>query len=202
VTGDTADRAALLRFVVAPDGSIVPDVEARLPGRGLWLTPRRDIIERAAAKRLFSRAARRPVTTPADLASRVEVLLARRCVDELGLARRSGSAVAGFDRVGETVRQGKAALLLFALDGGENGRRKLGSLGQGLPWGMVLKGDELAAAFGRDRVAHVAVGAGALCERLMRDVRRLAGFRSGAAVETDLAPGNPASQDGGIEANG
>ncbi len=104
---------------MGPDGAIVPDIEARLPGRGLWLTPRRDIVDRAVAKRLFARAARRPVATPPELADRVESLLARRCVDVLGLARRAGLAVAGFDRVGGALRRGGPALLLCALDGAE-----------------------------------------------------------------------------------
>src|SRR5437660_3067467 len=156
VTGEVRDRGSLLRFVVGPDGASVPDVAARLPGRGLWLTARRDIVERAVAKRLFARAARRPVVAPAGLADRIEGLLARRCGDALGLARRAGLAVAGFDRVSETVRRNKAALLLFALDGAEGGRRKLGALGGGLPSATALYGAELGAAFGRDRVVHVA----------------------------------------------
>src|SRR5437016_3720303 len=106
VTGATGERGALLRFVVGPDGEIVPDVAARLPGRGLWLTPQRDIVERAVAKRLFARAARRPVSAPPELADRIESLLARRCCEALGLARRAGLAVAGFERVEQALRRG------------------------------------------------------------------------------------------------
>jgi predicted RNA-binding protein YlxR (DUF448 family) len=193
----------MLRFVVGPEGEVVPDVEARLPGRGLWLTPRRDIVERATAKRLFARAARRLVTVPADLADRVEALLARRCGDALGLARRAGSAVAGFDGVVEVVRRGKSAALLFALDGGENGRRKLAGLRRGLPAAGVMYAAELGAAFGRDRVVHVAIGPGPLCARLLRDLERLAGFRPGAVLEhgKGSAAAGPESQDGGIGSN-
>src|SRR5207248_9956316 len=142
VTGAVVDRRGLLRFVVGPDGEIVPDVAARLPGRGLWLTPRRDIVERATAKRLFARAARRLVTVPPDLADRVEALLARRCGEALGLARRAASAVSGFERVAEAVRRGPAAALLFALDGAETGRRKLGALGRQLPAATVMSAAE------------------------------------------------------------
>ena len=197
------DRDALIRFVVGPDGAIVPDIEARLPGRGLWLTPRRDIVERAVAKRAFARAARRPVMVPPDLADRLEALLARRCGDSLGLARRAGLAVAGFDRVGEAVRSGRAALLLFALDGAEAGRRKLGVLRRDLPSAAVLTAEELGAAFGRERIVHVAVGGGTLCRRVLLDLSRLAGFRAGAALEqaTDFAPAGPAPEDGGTKAH-
>ncbi len=192
---------------MGPDGAIVPDIEARLPGRGLWLTPRRDIVDRAVAKRLFARAARRPVATPPELADRVESLLARRCVDALGLARRAGLAVAGFDRVGEALRRGGAALLLCALDGAEAGHRKLAALGRDLPVARVLTAAELGAAFGHERIVHVAVAGGPLCQRLRLDLSRLAGLRAAAAVDrrgdrgVDIAPARSAQQDGGTEAH-
>jgi uncharacterized protein len=202
VTGDVHDRATLLRFVVDPEGEIVPDVASRLPGRGLWLTARRDIVERAVAKRLFARAARRSVAVPPGLADRAEALLARRCADALGLARRAGVAVAGFDRVGEAVRAGKAAMLLFALDGATGGRRRMAGLGRELPSAMVLTAAEMGLAFARDRVVHASVGPGPLCARMLADARRLAGFRAAATVmeRVEFAPVGPAQQDGGTEA--
>jgi predicted RNA-binding protein YlxR (DUF448 family) len=197
----------LLRFVVGPDGSIVPDIEARLPGRGWWLTPRRDIVERAVAKRLFARAARRPVAVPPELADRIESLLARRCGDALGLARRAGLAVAGFERVSEAVHRGGAGLLLFALDGAAGGRGKLTARGHDLPTASVLTAAELGAAFGRERIVHVVVARGPLCRRLLLDLSRLAGLRAAASVDNgagrgmDFAPAGPAAEDGGTEAH-
>jgi len=192
-------RTQLLRFVIGPDGEIVPDVAARLPGRGLWLTPRRDIVERAVAKRVFARAARRPVAASPDLPDRVEALLAARCGDAVGLARRAGLAVAGAERVGEALRAGKAAMLLFALEGAAGGRRKMAGLGRGLPAVIALTGAELGLAFARDRVIHAVVGAGPLCGRILGDARRLAGFRAGAEVveRMEFTPTEPAQQDGG-----
>ena len=167
------------------------------------MTPRRDIVEQAVAKRAFARAARCPVTVLPGFADRLEALLARRCVDSLGLARRAGLAVAGFDRAGEAVRGGRAALLLFALDGAETGRRKLGALRGDLPSAAVLTADELGAAFGRERIVHVAVSGGTLCRRLLLDLSRLAGFRLAAALEqaTGFAPAGPAVENGGTEAH-
>ena len=188
VTGELHDRGALLRFVVAPDGELVPDVAGRLPGRGLWLTPRRDIVERAVAKRLFARAARRPISAPQGLADRIEALLAQRCCDALGLARRAGQAIAGFERVADAARHGRVGLLVFALDGAEGGRRKVAALGREVPSAGGLTGAELGAAFGRDRVAHVAIGPGPLADRLMTDMRRIAGFRAGATVNDLTSP--------------
>lgn len=161
-------------------------------------------MERAAAKRLFARAARRLVTVPPDLADRVEALLARRCGDAVGLARRAGSAVSGFDRVGETLRRGDAAALLFALDGAEGGRRRIGALGRELPAATVMTAAELGAAFGREHAVYVSIGPGPLCTRLLADLERLAGFRAGAAVDygAGSASAGPQSQDGGVGSHG
>lgn len=203
MTGESKDRGQLLRFVVGPDGAIVPDVAGRLPGRGLWLTPRRDIVERALTKRIFARVARQPLVAPPGLADRVEALLARRCCDALGLARRAGLAVAGFDRVGEAVRRGRAALLLFAVDGADGSRRKRAGMAGDLPAASVLTAAELGGAFGHERIVHAAVGAGTLCDRLRIDLARLAGFRAEAAIDWDfgLAPAQPALQGGNSKAH-
>jgi ribosomal protein L7Ae-like RNA K-turn-binding protein len=158
-------------------------------------------VERAVTKRLFARAARRPVVVSSELADRVEALLARRCREALGLARRAGLAVAGFERVGEAVRRGNAALLLFALDGAEAGRRRLAATARGMPSAVVLEASELGGAFGREAVAFVAVGPGPLGNRLRLDLERLAGFRAAAAVENgmNIASARPARQDGGTK---
>ena len=160
---------------------------------------RRDIVERAVAKRVFARAARRPVEIPQGLADRVEALLVRRCCDALGLARRAGLAVAGFERAGEAVRRGDAALLLLARDGAEAGRRKLAGAARDIATAAVLSADEMSAAFARDRVVFVAIGPGSLSSRLRLDLGRLAGFRQAAALTdgTNFAPVEPGRQDGG-----
>jgi uncharacterized protein len=171
-------KAALVRFVVGPDARIVPDVAGTLPGRGLWLTAERDIVALAVTKRLFARAARQPVIVDDDLADRVEALLAERCRDRIGLARRSGQAVMGFVKVEAALAQGKAAVLLAAADGAADGRSKLRTLAAGLPVVEQLTGAELGAAFGREHAVHAAVAPGRNAEALIADAARLAGFRS------------------------
>lgn len=193
----------MLRFVIGPGGEVVPDIAARLPGRGLWLTPRRDVVERAVAKRSFSRAARRSIAVAADLVDRIEALLAQRCVDDIGLARRAGLAVCGFERVSETVRRGRAAVLLAALDGAEGGRRKLTAIGPELPLVRVLTGAEIGAGFGREHVVNASLGPGPLGRRLVADAQKLAGFRDVAAVQRTIGVvpiGDPFEKNDGIGA--
>jgi hypothetical protein len=179
VTGAVRPVAELVRFVVSPEGAVVPDIAGRLPGRGLWLTARRDIVAAAVAKRLFGRAARRPVIVEGELADRVEALLAARCCDLIGLARRAGEAQIGFAKVERLLASGAAGVLLGASDGAADGRGKLRWLAPEVRERAELTAAELGAAFGRDRLVHVALRRGKLAEALARELARLDGFRNG-----------------------
>jgi uncharacterized protein len=183
VTGAVRPKTELLRFVVDPQGQIVPDIAGKLPGRGLWLTAQRAIVAAALSKRVFARAAKAPVVIAEGLEDRVATLLVQRCIDILGLARRSGLAVAGFVRVKEALTAGKAALLVEATDAAADGREKLAALALSLPRVACLDARELGVAFGREQAVHVALGKGRLADLFIAEARRLQGFRSGVKVE-------------------
>jgi predicted RNA-binding protein YlxR (DUF448 family)/ribosomal protein L7Ae-like RNA K-turn-binding protein len=182
VTGAVLPVERLVRFVIGPDASVVPDVEGRLPGRGFWLSAERDVVNKALAKNAFAKAARRPVVAPGDLADRIESLLLRRCVELLGMARRAAQIVAGFDQVRAALIEGRGGLLIEAADGAPEGRDKLRALAPKLPVSAVLTSDELGAAFGRERFVHVLLTRGRLAERLRGEAERLAGFRNASAI--------------------
>jgi predicted RNA-binding protein YlxR (DUF448 family)/ribosomal protein L30E len=183
VTRSTQERDRLIRFVVDPDGMVVPDVDERLPGRGMWLSAGKDVLNRAIEKRLFGRAAGRSVRIADGLADQVEGLLTRRFYDALGLSRRAGNIVMGFEKVQAWLVSSKAALLLQAADGAEDGRRKLRHLA--LETTLIVAGsrEDLGSAVGRESLVHAALPPGTLAERVLRDAVRLAGFRADIAVE-------------------
>ena len=182
-TGRSEAQEALLRFVLDPAGTLVPDLDHKLPGRGLYVAADRAAIDLALKKKSFSRAARQPVTVPEDLAARLEALLVQRCQQLIGLARRAGQAIAGHDRVAEWLKSGEAVLLLQAADGSEAGRAKLAGKARALPEFAVLGTAELAAPFGRDHIVHVALARGGLARRLQSDLTRLKGLRAAASLE-------------------
>jgi predicted RNA-binding protein YlxR (DUF448 family) len=183
VTGVVRPKTELLRFVVDPAGQIVADIAGKLPGRGLWVTAQRAILAEASSKRVFARAAKAPVVVAEGLEDRVAALLVQRCIDILGLARRSGLAVAGFVRVKEALTAGKAALLVEATDAAADGQEKLAALAPSLPRVACLDARELGVAFGREHAVHVALGKGRLAELFIAEARRLQGFRPGVKVE-------------------
>ena len=187
-TRQSAPRDGLIRFAVSPDGEVVPDLEEKLPGRGLWLTASADIVRRACAENSFSMAARRNVSVPDDLPDRLIALFDRRCLDLIGLARRSGVAVGGFEKVREALASGRAALLVEASDGAGDGREKLGRIAAGTETVSLWTADQLGVPFGRHRVVHAAILASGLADRLRRDAKRRFGLEiedagNGVALE-------------------
>ncbi|MEE9317819.1 MAG: RNA-binding protein [Rhodospirillales bacterium] len=180
-TGALRPKDEMLRFVVGPDGSLVPDLDGCLPGRGLWLSAERDMVNTACAKGLFSRAARHRVEVSADLAEQLEGLMVRRCLDLLGLARRAGEAVAGFEKARAWLREGKGGVILQARDGAADGREKIKALAPGLATVDLFEAQELGRALGRDRAVHVVMAEGRLAESLMTEAGRLTAFRQAGA---------------------
>ncbi|NEX94261.1 RNA-binding protein [Caulobacter sp. 17J65-9] len=180
-TGEVMPEERLIRFAAAPDGSVVPDLARKLPGRGMWVEASREAVDAAVKKNLFSRSAKAKLTAQPDLADLVERLLARRVLEQLGLARREGVLVNGFEKAHMALKSGKVAWLIEASDGSPDGRNKLLSAATRqtppVPVLGAFSAEELGLALGLDNVIHVVLLAGRRADRWTEEVRKLAGFR-------------------------
>ena len=176
-TGECQPKAGLIRFCIGPDGQVVPDILGRLPGRGLYVSADRALIEKAAKKGLFSRAARQQVKAPEGLADLVERLQAGRVVELLSMARKAGDAVMGYEKVKDWLAKGTAATLIQASDGSERGKTKLHAPDGENGFIGCLSAGEIGLAFGRERAIHAALAAGGLRSRVVMEAAKLAGLR-------------------------
>ncbi|HEY1881039.1 MAG TPA: RNA-binding protein [Caulobacteraceae bacterium] len=180
-TGQARGEEGLIRFVTGPDGQVVPDLGRKLPGRGLWVAADRAAVETAAKKGLFARAAKAKIAATAGLADEVERLMCARLLAGLGLARKAGDLVTGFEKVLSAINAGRVAVLIEAADGAADGRRKLLAAARRQATQPLLAGmftaAELGLALGEENVIHSAFLAGRGADRWTADVRRLAGFR-------------------------
>lgn len=175
VTRERHAPETMIRFVLGPDRRLVPDLTAGLPGRGMWLSARRDVLETALTRKAFARAARADVLVPADLPAIIEATLTRRVIDLLGLTRRAGQAVSGFAKAREWLVAERAVLIVQAADGSiEERARLLG--GRAVPVIAPLPAQMLGRIFGRDHAVHVAVSAGRLATMLRTENERLSGL--------------------------
>lgn len=212
-TSETRPQAEMIRFVVGPDGAVVADLAARLPGRGAWVSSTRPALEQAAKRGAFARAFKAQVKVPPNLIDDVEALLAKRLLDGLGLAKRAGDLISGFDKVRDELRRARPACLIEASDGAEDGRGKVLGLakaayGKDRLGGAESSGDlnglppvvgcfssgELGMALGRERVIHACLKQGRFARGWMGELARLSGFRrvvlEWRPVEDGLGPGD------------
>tara|TARA_Y100001934_G_scaffold241801_1_gene297099 strand:+ start:3389 stop:3994 length:606 start_codon:yes stop_codon:yes gene_type:complete len=175
-SGERAEKETLVRFVLAPDGRVVPDLAERLPGRGAWVSAWREAVDQVVANGLFARGFKTRALADADLGDTVERLLATRVMDTLSLARRAGEAVTGYEKCRAMLARGDA-VLLHARDGSMDGLKKLAGVA-GEQAIRLFDSTELGAPFGRGEAVHVALTPGGLADRIKTECSRLAGFRS------------------------
>ncbi len=187
VTRRFGNKESLIRFVVGPDNRVQPDIAAKLPGRGIWLSADRDVVNTACDGNLFAKGFRAAVSVDAELTRRVEDLVAKRCLGLLGLARRAGDVSLGFEQVSEALATGVAGVGVIAVEAAENSRRKIERAAGKAPVLSLFTAQELAQALGREHVVYVAVTKGRNAARLVVEAGRLAGFRR---TDARLCPGN------------
>ena len=183
-TGDLHPKNGLIRFVAGPDGQLVADILGKLPGRGVYVAADRAALGRAVDKNLFARGLKQPVQVPEGLIEEVEHQLSARVCNLISLARKSGKAVAGYEKVKDWLNREDAEILIQASDGSGRGKSKLSTphYGRYIGW---LTADELGMAFGRQTVIHAALASGGLSKRVVEEARRLQGVR-----ETDGGNGH------------
>jgi predicted RNA-binding protein YlxR (DUF448 family) len=183
LTRDRRPKEELIRFVVGPDGSIVPDLKERLPGRGVWLTASNDCVAEAAKRNAFAAALKTKVSVPPGLADQVDRLLADTALSALALANKAGQVVFGFAKIEEAIAKGEVMALLHASEASEDGCRKLDgkfraeSRDQWVAPSRTFSTDELSLASGRTNVIHAALIQGGAALALLAAASRVERYR-------------------------
>jgi predicted RNA-binding protein YlxR (DUF448 family) len=207
VTREVRDSGDLIRFVVAPDGEVVPDLRRRLPGRGVHVTATAAIVATAERKHLFAKAFGGTVTVAPGLAERVDRLLADAATQALSLARKAGTALFGYSKVEKALAENDVVALIHAADASADGVAGLGGAARRASVNPAVirtfTSEQLDLAFGRTNVIHAALLAGPASEHALariRDLRRYRGeeaFPSSGALRTQTLdePRNAPPQD-------
>lgn len=187
----------MVRFVVAPDGALVPDLKRRLPGRGVWVAADRRLVAEAVRRGVFQRSLRTGVTVSSELPGIVEALMEQAALDALGIARKAGLVVSGFAKVEAAAERGNPIAYLRAADAGADGARKIAAaIERGRPARdaavapeIVFTSAQLDLALGRTNVVHAALLAGRASETFLARWRTLECYRTGG----------PGDRDGGLQ---
>ena len=199
-------KGELIRLALGPDGEVAPDVRARAPGRGAWISVARAELDAANAKGKLKAALQRAFKTadlrvPANLGERIEHALRKTALDRLGMEARAKALITGADKVEGAARDGKVHLLLHALDASEDGRKRMDQawrVGGGEPRGMIFPEGRtiLSMALGRENVVHVALIDPAAATRVRHVLGRWQAFTE---PTPGLEGGAPASGPGSAD---
>lgn len=190
VTRQELPPEALIRFVADPSGTIVPDLSRRLPGRGLWVTCERPVVDAAVKSGAFARGLKRQVTVPQDLSERIDGLFLGRILNALSLANKAGLVSTGAEKVEKLLDGGRAAALVHGADGTAEGRRKLdrkfraiqGDKDRPAPIVDWLTIEQLSLAIGRSNVVHAGLIQGGATNRFLSEAERLERYRRGSSA--------------------
>jgi len=193
----------LIRFVVSPQGEVVPDLKRKLPGRGLWVSASRQTVAEAARRNQFSKGFKRDVRVTPTLAADTEALLVRGVVEALAMAAKAGQVVSGFSKVEGAIAQRQVQALIHASDGAADGIRKLdavarqnaGTDGESREYPVVtaLTSEQLDLALGRSNVIHAAVLAGPASKTFLSRSHVLVRYRM---ADDDKTEGHAARNTG------
>jgi len=189
LTRQTKPADELLRLALAPDGTLVPDVDARAPGRGVWITLSEAAVSQAVKKKAFARSLGRPVNVPPDLALSARTRLEERFLGALGLARKAGALVTGAEKTRAAVLAGKLAALITASDAAQDGRNKLSGLLRSrdlegrVPHFELLTSRQLGLALGLENVIHAALIKGPAAGAAIARAERLGHYRADGRKE-------------------
>ena len=195
LTLETMPTDLLVRLVVDPDGKLVADVAAKLPGRGVWIKADGPLIRNEIKSGRLIKAASRSLkmslkkeAVSLDLAETITSLLTKRCLDRLGLEQRAGNLITGFDKIKAALAKkgsGEPDLVFAASDGAEDGRRKIRStVGASVPVVDLFDRDQLSKALGKENAVHVLLLKSGGTEKLKADIGRLVGL-SATESETE-----------------
>jgi predicted RNA-binding protein YlxR (DUF448 family) len=200
VTRASRPTDELIRFVRAPDGTVVVDLRCRLPGRGVWVGGARGTVELAVRRKVFGRGFKAEVAVAPDLADQVEVQLSRELRESLALANKAGRVVTGFAKVEAALASGGVAVLVHARDAAPDGVRKMNAAATRHGGATVispLDGACLDLALGRSNVVHAALLAGPLSEVVLARAARLGRYTDDrtAAGHGENDTGQPAGTD-------
>ena len=189
----------LVRFVVGPGEVLVPDIRRKLPGRGVWVSLSAATVGDAVKRRAFERSLKTKVTVSPELPAEVDALLAKDAVQALAMANKAGLVVSGFAKVEALAQAGRAAAVIAASDGAEDGKRKIGQalrrapVLKDIPVVTIFAAAELELALGREHVIHAALAPGPATEGFLARWRRLVRYRTNDAGETAFI--DPAESD-------
>ena len=182
---ESLEKSKLLRFVLAPDGAVVPDLTNKLPGRGAYTCMKASCFRKACDRNQFSRAFKTNVSVsdPDGLQAWVIRSMEDRIASYLALANKAGKVTSGSDLVADTLRKKTPVkkLILLATDISEDIGNKLRGLADlhGVAHVTIFTKDHFGELLGKGLRSVVAVQGDGFVDTMSKEIDRYRNFLRG-----------------------
>lgn len=176
VSGKILEKEKLLRFCVTPDGNVIPDFKKRLPGKGIYVSNSKTVLQKAVEANVFAKVLKKKVRPAVGLADMTENLLRHNALGAVSLSRKAGSLVCGLDKVLEAVKQDRTAFVLEAKDAGNDGHQRIMLVSKDMDVFQLFETEELDKALNKENTVHAAFLKSEMAEMARRELRKLADF--------------------------
>jgi hypothetical protein len=173
VTKESLPKNEMIRFVATPENKIIADLKEDLPSRGVWIKRGKSYVEKALEKNIFSKALKKKVNAEKSLANQLESLIKVKILNLLGLAKKAGFVIVGFEKVCSCLQKNESGLLLFAKDGAENSRSKIEKMAKQTEIFDIFTSEEISEALGRVNCVNVFVKESKMRNNLQKHLQKL-----------------------------
>ena len=166
----------VVRIVAGSDGTVVLDYREKLPGRAVYVCPKRACIESAMSKEALSRSLKLRIKSPS--ASEFTAMLVSAINGKVRalifMSAKSGKLAAGYSAVQDALEKGRIEMLIWAQDLSDGTREKLQQAGAAsLRQATMLSRDDLGEMLGRELVGVIALLDRGLANAVWNEAGRL-----------------------------
>lgn len=176
VTGEVKPTSELLRFVLTPDNTLVPDFDKKLDGRGLYVCVSKKLLQKALAKKMFTKALHASLKISEDLEKQTQHLLYRKGLEWVNLARKAGALVTGFEKVKANILKHKAAFVIEGTDASDDISRKIENADDYIEVLKVYNSEDLSAALNTENTVYIAVLKSDIAPKVYANIKRYQTF--------------------------
>ncbi len=181
VTGQSLAKTDLIRYVLDPDDTVIPDIKAKLPGRGVWVSAEQAKVKEAVKRKLFHRGFAKSVNVPPELGQLVQNVLKEAALGRLKMAKKAGQVVNGYTKLMAALEKETIIALLHADNASQAESNKLDhkfrtNLEQKSILAPIIdekpfnsfKTQELSLAFGAANVIHAGLKQGGAADAAIK----------------------------------
>ena len=170
------DENDFIKFSLSPDNKLVPDLHDKLPGKSIWATTdkalieciqeRKDVKEHFGVSHVFTN----------DLLFLIKKILRKKIVNSISLAKKAGYLAIGIDTIKAQLKEKKHCLIIVAKEARSLKNYSFFSSNTISCFENLLYQRDLEKSTGKNNVKYVGILSKNFKKTIQVDLNKLKGF--------------------------